>query len=212
MAASGIAPAGVSPDTDVIPGLRASRPTRGPSWPGTSGLGDGVLALRPMTADDWPVVLEDDNNPESRRWALTSNPTTEAEARALAVRAVDDWRTGRAARLVMVDEVSGAPAGLIAVVRMGPPGVGLVAYGVLPRFRGRGFTTRALRLLSGWVFAGTDLARLELGHKDGNEASGRSARNAGFVREGHFARRLRNPDGSYSDETFYGLPRPDSPG
>jgi RimJ/RimL family protein N-acetyltransferase len=84
----------------------------------------------------------------------------------------------------------------------------MIGYGVLPEFRGHGFTTLALRMLTDWVFAETDLTRLELGHKDGNEASGRSAVKAGFVREGRMVGRLRNPDGTFSDEIGYGLVRP----
>jgi RimJ/RimL family protein N-acetyltransferase len=79
---------------------------------------------------------------------------------------------------------------------------------VLPQFRGRGFTTRALRLLTGWAFSQTPIVRLELGCKVDNVASARSALAAGFVQEGVRPGRLRNPDGSYSDELVFGLVRP----
>ena len=87
----------------------------------------------------------------------------------------------------MVDVASGEGAGVIGVLRMGPPGTGLVGYGVLPAFRGRGFTTRALRLVSRWAFEEAGLARLELGHKVGNVASGKAAARAGFRVEGRLS-------------------------
>ena len=80
----------------------------------------------------------------------------------------------------------------------------------MPEFRGRRFTTRALTLLAGWAFDRTPIHRLELGCKAGNVASARAALAAGFVQEGRRAGRLRDPDGSYSDELTFGLVRPPS--
>lgn len=177
-------------------------------WPAVAELSDGVLALRPIGPDDWPVMLDESNNDESRRWALTPEPLSEADARRRAAGAARDWRSGAGAAFVMVDVATGESAGTIKVSRLGPPGVGLIGYGVVPAWRGRGYTTRALELVAAWVFAETPIARLELGHKIGNVASGKAAERAGWVREGHLARRLVNVDGTYSDEYYYGRVRP----
>jgi len=177
------------------------------AFPATGPLGDGVLTVRPLTVDDWPVVREEHNNVESLRWDFSGRPLTDGEARQRAASAGREWRRGTAARFVMVDVATGEGAGVIGVMRMGPPGTGLVGYGVLPAFRGRGFTTRALRLVSRWAFEEAGLARLELGHKVGNDASGRAAEKAGFHAEGRLSRRLPNPDGTWSDEVYYSLVR-----
>jgi precorrin-6A synthase (deacetylating) len=179
-----------------------------PAFPEVVSLSDGTLTLRPVTASDWPVVLGEHNNDEQLRWGFTDVPMTEAEARQRAALAPREWRLGRAARFVMVDAATGEGAGLIGVLTLGPPGVGLVGYGVLPAFRGRGFTTRALVLVTEWVFAQTDIVRLELGHKVDNVASGRAAEKAGYVREGVHAARLVNPDGTRSDEVVWARVRP----
>jgi precorrin-6A synthase (deacetylating) len=170
-------------------------------------LSDGVVSLRPLTPADWPVVLDEHNNEESLRWGFDSEAMTESAARHKAAEAPREWRRGRAARFVIVDDATGERAGVLMVIRMGPPGVGLVGYGVVPRWRGRGFTTRALRLVAEWAFADTDLERLELGHKVGNVASGKAALRAGFTVEGLLSGRLPNPDGSRSDEVTYALTR-----
>jgi Acetyltransferases, including N-acetylases of ribosomal proteins len=179
-----------------------------PSWPTVDSLSDGVLTLRPMTTADWDLLLAENNNDEAMKWGFTADPMTEPEARQAAARAVRDWRSGRAARFTMVDGSSGVRAGMISVLRMGPPEVALIGYGVLPEFRGRGLTVRALELLVDWVFATTSIARLELGHKLDNVASGVVASRAGFVREGVLAGRLKNPDGSFADEVSYARLRP----
>ncbi|GAA2747065.1 hypothetical protein GCM10009868_35000 [Terrabacter aerolatus] len=180
----------------------------GPSgFPDTEPLTDGVVTVRPLEAGDWQVVRDEHNNEESLRWDFFGRPHTDDEARTSAARARREWRLGRAARFVMVDAATGLGAGVISVRRLGPPGLGLVGYGVVPEFRGRGFTTRALRLVSRWAFDVAGLDRLELGHKAENVASGKAAARAGFTAEGLLRERLPNPDGSRSDEVYYALTR-----
>jgi RimJ/RimL family protein N-acetyltransferase len=189
------------PPADAPTGPRPS------PFPQTKPLTDGVVTLRPMTATDWETVRDEHNNEESLRWDFAGQRLTDDEAHRRAASATLEWRRGRAARFVVVDAASGESAGVIGVLRMGPPGTGLIGYGVLPAFRGRGVTTRALRLVSRWALEETGLARLELGHKVGNEASGRVAAKAGFRAEGRLSGRLPNPDGTRSDEIYYSLTR-----
>lgn len=191
----------------VRPAETRARPGPAP-WPALAELTDGVLTLRPVTTEDWPTVLAENNDEESLRWSLTGERLTEAQARQRAAGARREWVRGRAARLTMVDRATGRAAGQLGVLRMGPPEVGIIGYGVLPEFRGRGFTTRALRLVADWVFSTTSIGRLELGHKVDNVASGVVAARAGFVREAVLAGRLRNADGSFSDEVVYARVRP----
>ncbi|HEX2904180.1 MAG TPA: GNAT family N-acetyltransferase [Jatrophihabitans sp.] len=169
-------------------------------------LADDRIELRPVTAADWPVLLAEAANAESRRWGFGDEPD-EAAMRARAAAAGLQWLTGRSASMLILDLESGQGAGTISLWRSGPPGVARIGYGILPEFRGQRFTTRALRLLTNWAFEQAGLARLELGCKVDNVASARSAELAGFVRDARLAGRLRNPDGSYSDEIGFGLVR-----
>jgi RimJ/RimL family protein N-acetyltransferase len=59
-----------------------------------------------------------------------------------------------------------------------------------------------------WAFDVADFARLELGAKVGHAASLRAAAAAGFTPDGVRHRRLRNPDGTFSDEQRYALTNP----
>jgi RimJ/RimL family protein N-acetyltransferase len=118
------------------------------------------------------------------------------------------WLVGTVAEFAMVDGATGRVAGSIRLRRSGPPQVGGIGYVVHPDFRGRGYTTRALRLLVPWAFEVAGYARLELGAKVGNEASLRAAAAAGFEPDGRRQGRLRNADGSFSDELRYALINP----
>jgi RimJ/RimL family protein N-acetyltransferase len=179
-----------------------------PAWPAMTALTDGVVSLWPMSAADWPTVFADQNNPEARHWSLFDAETTEAQARALAEQAPLDWLVSQQARMVISDAATSANAGVMTLRGFGPPGVVNVGYGVLPQFRGRRFTTRALTLLAHWAFGSGTIARLELGCKAGNLPSARAAEAAGFVREGVYAARLRNTDGGYDDEIRFARVRP----
>ncbi|HEY0165905.1 MAG TPA: GNAT family N-acetyltransferase [Jatrophihabitans sp.] len=179
-----------------------------PSWPKLEPLSDGVITLRPGGPDDWPVLLAEANNEAARQWALYDKPMPEAGARAMAARAPLDRLVSSQNLLLICEAASGAGAGVLGLRRPGPPNVVALGYGVLPEFRGRGFTARALRLLADWAFSTTPTVRLELGCKAANVASARAALSAGFTEEGRMGCRLPNPDGSHSDEIGFGLVRP----
>ena len=173
------------------------------------GLSDGTLALRPIEPGDSDAVHEDLTNEEARRWAFDAAEPDPAVSGERAAQARLRWLVGPLANLAMVDVASGAVAGTIHLRRSGPPGVAGIGYGVLPAFRGRGYTARALRLLADWAFAHADLARLELGAKADNVASQKAAVAGGFAPDGVREARLINPDGSYSDEVRFALVNPD---
>jgi RimJ/RimL family protein N-acetyltransferase len=179
-----------------------------PAWPVLPALSDGVVSLRPTEAEDWPVLVAETNNEAALRWAVHPYRMTDAIAIRLAGRAALDRLVGDQNHLLICEAVSGEGAGILGLRRVGPPNVFALGYGVLPEFRGRGFTARALRLLSDWAFSQTPIVRLELGCKAANIASARAAEAAGFTRDALMASRLPNPDGSYSDEIGFGLVRP----
>lgn len=171
------------------------------------GLGDGVVTLRAMLPDDAGALAETDDR-LTLEWGFTGHAHPPEEVRRASDRAGLDWLVGAVAPFAIVDDESGRVAGSLRVRHPGPPGVGGVGYVVHPHFRGRGYATRALKLLVPWAFGPGGFARLELGAKSGNLASQRVALGAGFEPDGVRAARLRNPDGSYADEVRFCLVNP----
>jgi RimJ/RimL family protein N-acetyltransferase len=169
------------------------------------GLSDGVVRLRPMRPADADGYREHENDPVTLAYGFGGLPISTAEARRRADRAGLDWLVGQAAPMTIEDIATGRFAGEVHLRAAGPPGVGGVGYGVHPAFRGRGYAARALRLLVPWAFGPGGFARLELGAKTENVASQRAAVAAGFEPDGVRTGRLRNPDGSYSDEVRFAL-------
>jgi len=169
-----------------------------------AGLRDDVLVLRSLDAGDAAELAEADD--ELARQVGFGGPAPDYER--ASARAGLDWLVGGEARFAMIDLATGALAGSLDLRHAGPPRVGGIGYLVHPLFRGRGYTTRALRLLAPWAFESADLGRLELGAKVSNVASQRAARSAGFEPDGIRRSRLLGPDGSFSDEARFALVNP----
>jgi RimJ/RimL family protein N-acetyltransferase len=168
-----------------------------------AGLSDGVVALRVFLPDDADAVMATDNDDQSLRWSFTGQPQAREDFVASVERARLNWLVGQQAAMAVVDVATGAVAGNVIVRRAGPPGVGGIGYAIHPSWRGRGYTARALRLIRAWALNDAGFNRLELGAKRENVASQRAARSGGFLDDGIRIGRLRNPDGSYSDEVRF---------
>ena len=171
------------------------------------GLSDGVLQLRAARREDAAALAETDDE-LTLRWGFTGTAHPVADVVREAAGAGLQWLVGSVAPFTMVDVRTGRVAGSLRLRKAGPPQVGGIGYVVHPAFRGRGYATRALRLLVPWALEVADFARLELGAKEGNAASLRAAASAGFQPDGLRERRLRNPDGSFADEIRYVLINP----
>ncbi|MEV1146243.1 GNAT family N-acetyltransferase [Micromonospora sp. NPDC049799] len=169
-------------------------------------LTDGVVALRPLGPDDADLMFRLHSRPE-----VVANqpppvpPTREAIERRCAL-AGSAWLTGTIARLLILDAATGEPAGSCGLSVTEPAfGEGMVGYALLPAWRGRGYATRAVRLLAGWAFGPAGMARLVAGTMPTNTASHRVLENVGFRREGLLRGRLPGLDGTRVDDLVFGL-------
>ena len=180
-----------------------------PWLPPLTEVGDDAVVLRVLGPADHPAVTAELADPTAQRWFIGPPPRDpDASGRSRAAAAPLGWLTGPASIVAVVDRASGEVAGHLQL-RGGLPGVLELGYGVLPGFRGRGVTVRALRLFAAWAFGPGGMSRLELGADAENTASLVVAERAGFVREGVAPRRLlRGLDGVAGDEIRFGLTRP----
>src|SRR3954447_22692452 len=79
-------------------------------------LSDGVVRLRPWTAEDVPAIAAACAEEEIARWMhLIPQPYTEDDARAFLAGARAAWSDGTAATFAVVEEATGALAGSIGM-------------------------------------------------------------------------------------------------
>jgi RimJ/RimL family protein N-acetyltransferase len=155
--------------------------------PPAAPLSDGVVALRLWQTDDADeLVAALDGDEEIARWLDSiPQPYTPADARAWLSQTGQSWSDGAGAPFAVVEGPSGRLLGGIGIRwtdRINR--IGEVGYWVREDARGRGVTTRALRLLTDWALEAAGCERLVLRADTKNVPSLRVAERAGFVREG----------------------------
>jgi RimJ/RimL family protein N-acetyltransferase len=165
-------------------------------------LRDGELELRAWTPDDVPAIVDACNDADIQHWIPTvPRPYTEDDARAF----VRGEVPGLGGEQFAVAE-SGRVIGSIGIGVNDRLRNGHVGYWCAPAARGRGVTTRALRLLCRYALDELELQRLELITDPENRASQRVAEKVGFQREGVLRSHLLHPDGRRRDSVMFSLP------
>ena len=176
-----------------------------PDLPG-GHLTDGVVTLRPLAEEDATFYADLHMQPDVVATSVPAVPPSLDEVRRRCARSAARWIHGERADLVIVDAATGTPAGEIGLFYQEPAtGQAMIGYSMLPAWRRRGFSTRAAQLLSLWVFAETDIARLIAGALPSNLGSQRVLEKAGFKREAFLRSRLPGPGGSRQDDIQFVL-------
>jgi RimJ/RimL family protein N-acetyltransferase len=172
-------------------------------------LSDGVVSLRPWTLDDVPAIAAACDDVEIARWIhQLPSPYRETDAREYVVSTEVAWHDRLGAFFAVVACASGDVVGSIAAHVLDRELRNVeVGYWAAPA-RGRGLTTRALRLLSAWALREAGAERVQLRADVLNTASLRVAEKAGFTREGTLRASGFNPrEGRRVDYAVFSLVR-----
>jgi RimJ/RimL family protein N-acetyltransferase len=162
--------------------------------------GEG-LVLRPWSEADVPALVAACSDPEIPRWIpVIPQPYTEADARRF-VRG--EWRVNPGHQFAVTE--NGTVVASIGMTVNEELRNGHIGYWCTKEARGRGVTTRALRVLCRWGFDELGLERLELITDPDNRASQRVAEKVGFCREGVLRSHLLHPDGRRRDSVMFSL-------
>ena len=160
-------------------------------------LRDGDLVLRPFSLDDVPAITRACQDPEILRWIpVIPRPYTDEDARTFVT--ADDL--GHQFAIVESGELIGSIG-----LRVNRFETGHIGYWCAKEARGRGLTTRALRLVARFGLEELGLGRLELITDPDNHASQRVAGKVGFRREAVLRSHLLHPDGRRRDSVMFSL-------
>jgi RimJ/RimL family protein N-acetyltransferase len=149
------------------------------------GLSDRMVRLRLMAESDLPAIVAACQDPEIPRWTRVPELYGEAQARSWFAQEREQRGRGEQLGLLVVDSGDGQLLGSVGIVRVDwQAGRCELGYWMARESRGRGLATRAVRLLSRWVFEGLPIDRIEIHVEPDNVASRRVAERAGFSFEG----------------------------
>ena len=149
-------------------------------------LTDGVVTLRlPDAERDAPTLAVIAGDPEIQRRVLGGVPPP-FDPDVIFPDYLERWRRGTDAFFSIDAEGHDQRVGVTRVLLglVDPFGLAEIGYFLLPEGRGRGYATRTVRLVAGWVFDDLGLGRLQARTQPGNVASERVLERVGFRREG----------------------------
>lgn len=151
-------------------------------------LSDGVVVLRPWSRSDAAFIYEASRDPAIERFN-GPGPDSTADAISVIERIEESWRSFEVdgdptgAAFAIVDAASGEPVGMCGIDNWSSTDVAQFGYWLAARARGRGHATRAVMLMTTWLFE-LGAARVFLTIESENTASAAVARRAGFTFEG----------------------------
>ena len=179
-----------------------------PDLPGGS-LTDGVVTLRPLGPQDAADTHALRSLPDVVATSVPPRIREFDEIRRTCERSESGWLAGQRADFTIRDAETDTYAGEIGLYYWEPStSQAMIGYSLLPAWRGRGFTTRAVRLVAAWGFDEVGLVRVIAGTEPSNLASQRVLERAGFEREGYSRQRLPGPDGTRIDDITWALVSP----
>lgn len=155
-----------------------------PPWPRVPP-SSGAVVLRRFTDDDVPMVRDLSTDPYVPLiGSLTAN-ATDAQARDWIRRQHDRWTEGTGFSFAVAEGRSGQAVGAIGLwLRELAQGRATAGYSIAPSSRGSGYAAEALRALTAFAWSLPTVHRVELYIEPWNNASIRTARLAGYQREG----------------------------
>jgi len=145
-------------------------------------LSDGTVTLRPWREADASFYATAVVDAEIQRWTTERPDLTEDAARKAIARHLAEPKH---VALAITDAATGTPAGNIAMASADwSSGVAEAMYWLAAGWRGRRFSSAALRLLWDWSVRTLGLRRIELVIDPDNAPSRRAAEAAGFRADG----------------------------
>jgi ribosomal-protein-alanine N-acetyltransferase len=175
------------------------------------GITDGSIRIRFRADADDAAIVTACQDPEIPRWTRVPEPYDERSAAEWVVESQRQREAGEGLHLIIAGADTDELLGSIGVqdIRRAESRCD-IGYWLARQARGRGVMTRAVRLLSEWVFDNLPIERIQITVQPDNEASRAVAERAGYAFEG-ILRSYIEIKGRRRDAAMYSLLRADRP-
>jgi ribosomal-protein-alanine N-acetyltransferase len=163
--------------------------------------GKGFI-LRPLSLKDSDLYLEMMRDPETRKGFMYPPQTLNEVKKKLKIKLEDEKKGKRESFAI---EVDGEFAGYVELHDLNEKHFkhrGAIGYALRKKFRGKGLTTAANKIVSNYAFKKYKLKRLEGFCRTFNKASARVLEKSGFKLEG-ILRKNKCKNGKYLDDMVW---------
>ncbi|MFY1673676.1 GNAT family N-acetyltransferase [Plantactinospora sp. WMMB334] len=145
---------------------------------------DGAVRLRRWREDDLDCVRVAAQDPRIVEATTVPGVFSVDAGQAFIARQWSRVGSGEGVSLAIADAVTDQALGSVVLMLRPQPEVAGLGYWLIPSARGRGITTRAVRMASSWALDVAGMERVEAWVEPDNEASRRVLTAAGFEQEG----------------------------
>ena len=159
-------------------------------------LTDGAVRLRAHRPEDAERIVEQSNDPDSKRWTTVPRPYALEQAHEFLAHIEAAWGEADGIRHWAVTDAADPDSRYLGTIDLRPRGGGAagVGFGLHPDGRGQGLMAGALRLVSLLWFREAGV-RVHWDAARGNFASWRVAWSCGFTHHGTTPQALPDPEG-----------------
>lgn len=167
--------------------------------------GKGFI-LRPIKMSDAQTFFEAETDKKSKK-GFMSYPKNINEVRKSIKKQLKENKKKKPLSETFTIEVNNKPAGWINIHDLNKEyheHKGEIGYCLHPEFRGKGLTTKALKILIKYIFKKYNLKRLSATCRTFNKASAKTLEKTGFKLEG-ILRKNKCKEGKYLDDMIWAI-------
>ena len=164
------------------------------------------INLRHVKISDAKFLFEIEQDKDTQK-NMMSHATSIKQVKNSIKEHISEYKRKKPSEEKFIIEYEGKPAGEISIHGLNKPGVehsGIISYSLHPKFRRKGITTEAVKLLIKYSFKKYKLKRICSRCRTFNKASARVLEKAGFTYEGTHKKEFKK-NGKYLDNMYWAI-------
>ena len=160
--------------------------------------------LRHVKASDAQILFEIELDKENIKNMMSYEDNIEGIKKGIKEQQAQYRKKNPSNEQIIIETPEGV-AGYVSIHGLNKPYIehkASISYGLHPKFRGKGITTKAVKLITNYAFKKYNLKRIEACCRTFNKASARVLEKAGYELEGIHKKDLRK-NGKYLDNMYW---------
>ena len=166
----------------------------------------GKFKLRHVKMSDAQMLFEIEQDKDTQK-NMMSHAASINEVKNSIKKHFAEYKKKKPSKEKFIIEYGGKPAGEISIHDLNQPRIehsGIISYALHPTFRGKGITTKAVKLITKHAFKKYGLKRISARCRTFNKGSVRVLEKAGYKLEGIHRKEVKK-NGKYLDNMYWSI-------